>query len=74
MLPGMTDTPLLTVAALARRLSLPPSWLAEEAEAGRIPSLLIGRRRRYDLATVQRVLLDRAGKVPPARKAVRHGR
>ena len=60
MLLGMTDLSLLTVVALARRLGLSAAWLKDEAEAGRIPSLRIGRSLRFNAVAVERALVARA--------------
>jgi excisionase family DNA binding protein len=60
MLSSMTDSNLLTVAALARRLGLSATWLKNEAEAGRVPSLRMGRSLRFNAMAVERALLSRA--------------
>lgn len=53
-------TKLLTLPRLARSLRLPVAWLRAEADAGRIPCLRIGRKRRFSLEAVERALLERA--------------
>lgn len=58
---GMNHSPqLLTLAELATYLRLPRLWLRDEAIAGRIPSLRIGRRLRFDASAVEAALLRRA--------------
>lgn len=50
----------LPIAHVARALRVPVAWLRAEAEAGRIPYLRAGRAMLCDLATVQRILWERA--------------
>ena len=45
---------------LSRLLKLPATWLKEEADAGRIPCLRVGRARLFDPAAVQQTLRRRA--------------
>lgn len=51
---------LLSLSVVANRLRVPATWLAEEAEAGRVPSLNAGGRLLFDLKAVEAVLLERA--------------
>ena len=51
---------LVTLAVLARRLSLSVAWLKAEAEAGRVPHLKAGRRRLFNVDAVRDCLLKRA--------------
>ena len=51
---------LLTLHRLAANLKLPRSWLREEARAGRIPCLKVGRKLLFNLSTVEAVLAERA--------------
>lgn len=44
--------PLLTVEEIAAHLSVPKSWVYAHAATGRIPSVLVGRYRRFDLRRV----------------------
>jgi excisionase family DNA binding protein len=53
-------TSLLTLLELARRLRLPRLWLRDEALAGRIPYLRVGRRLRFDAQAVEETLRRRA--------------
>ena len=51
---------LTNLAGLARRLNLPKSWLENEAREGRIPCLVVGRRRLFNPEAVERTLAERA--------------
>ena len=51
---------LLTLHRLATHLRLPRQWLRQEALAGRLPCLRVGRKLLFNLATVQTVLAERA--------------
>lgn len=62
---------LLSLPALAEALKLPESWLKGEADAGRIPHLRIGKRYRFNRATVVAVLAQRAA---ANRSGVNHAR
>lgn len=48
------------LSVLASQLALPEKWLKAEADAGRIPHLLVCGRRRFHVATVRSALLRRA--------------
>jgi excisionase family DNA binding protein len=41
------STRLLTAAEVASLLSVPKSWVYEQSRAGRIPTVCLGRYRRY---------------------------
>jgi excisionase family DNA binding protein len=43
---------LLTAEQVAERLSVPTSWVRQETRAGRMPSLELGRYRRYEWEAV----------------------
>ena len=45
---------------LSQQLGLSPAWLKAEANAGRIPHLVVGRRRLFHLEQVEEILLQRA--------------
>ena len=65
MFGAMDDNGLQTIRMLARRYrgyGISLSWLKAEAEAGRIPCLRVGRRLLFNPATVDRILLVRAGR------------
>ena len=51
---------LLALRPLAKALGVPASWLRAEALAGRIPSLRVGRRLRFNAQAVEQALLRRA--------------
>ena len=59
---------LVDIRGLGRRLRLPVTWLRGEANAGRIPSLLIGRKRRFSFNAVADVLARRAAQQEPSGK------
>jgi excisionase family DNA binding protein len=53
---------LLNAGEVAKRLSVPESWVRAETRAGRMPHLELGRYRRYDWQAVVEWLEDqRAG-------------
>jgi excisionase family DNA binding protein len=41
------DEPLLTVAEVARMYSVPRSWVYQRAERGDLPSVRLGKCRRF---------------------------
>jgi hypothetical protein len=55
-----TQSKLLPVGPMARRLRVPVRWLRAEAEAGRIPHVQAERALLFDAETVEAVLLERA--------------
>ncbi|GAA4929110.1 hypothetical protein GCM10023224_05690 [Streptomonospora halophila] len=64
---------LLTDADVAQRLGVGERWVAEEAKAGRIPYIKLGRTRRYKPEHVEQILADReqkprADESPPPKK------
>ncbi|MHC4365194.1 MAG: DNA-binding protein [Planctomycetota bacterium] len=58
----MKDKKLSNLFGLARELHLPVSWLKDEALAGRIPCLKIGRRLRFNKKAVENALAELAAK------------
>ena len=56
----ITQSRLLPVGAMARRLRVPVKWLREEAETGRVPCLMAGKAILFDPEAVECVLLERA--------------
>ena len=58
--PPLTRSPLLPLASMARRLSVPSRWLRAEAEAGRIPHLKADTQLLFDPEAVEALLLERA--------------
>lgn len=59
-LEGVADKPFVTLADLAISTGLPIKWLKAEAEAGRIPFLLVGKRKVFNPARVERALAERS--------------
>lgn len=57
----MSITKPLGVRATAKAVGVPATWLRAQAEAGRVPSLVIGRRRLFNVAAVRREVLRLAG-------------
>jgi len=52
---------LISLPILARHLRVSQTWLRQEAEAGRIPSLPAGRGRYlFSRSAVEKVLAERA--------------
>jgi hypothetical protein len=51
---------LVSLNRLAAELHLPRNWLKQEAQAGRLPCLRVGRRLLFNVAAVEQVLADRA--------------
>lgn len=54
----MDKAPPLPLGACARRLRVPPRWLREQADAGRIPHLRAGSQYLFDPATAERWLQE----------------
>ncbi len=52
----------ITLNHLAAELKLPKEWLHQEAIAGRLPCLRIGRKLLFNLSAVNQALADRAAK------------
>ena len=48
--------PLLTVQDVARRLNVPVSWVYAHAESKELPSLKIGRYRRFRVVDLDEYL------------------
>ena len=44
----------------AATLGVPTAWLKREADEKRVPCLLVGRRRMFDIEAVERSLTERA--------------
>lgn len=62
----MPQTPI-GIAELSRKLHLPAGWIKDEAMAGRLPHLKVGRRLIFEEQAVRTELARRA-----AREGVRH--
>jgi excisionase family DNA binding protein len=46
--------PLLTAAEVATLLGVPKSWVYEQSRKGRIPTVTLGRYRRYRVEAISR--------------------
>ncbi len=44
---------LLTAADVARLLEVPTSWVYEQARQGRIPTVMLGRYRRFRAEAIE---------------------
>jgi hypothetical protein len=53
------------LADAARLLRIPPAWLREEAEAGRLPHLRAGKAILFDINLIESLLLERARQPVP---------
>lgn len=62
---------LLSLAHMARALSLPQKWLKAEVEAGRLPALRAGTRLLFSRAAVEQALLERAKQPDSAKESAR---
>ena len=49
---------LLTAADVAELLGVTPSWVYEQSRAGRIPTVKLGRYRRYRLEAIEAWLAE----------------
>jgi excisionase family DNA binding protein len=49
---GTTDS-LMTAREVARLLGVPTSWVYEQSRLGRIPTVTLGRYRRYRLQAIE---------------------
>ena len=55
---------LTNIVGLSVALRLSQSWLADEADAGRIPFLRAGRQRLFNVNAVREALAKRAAEFP----------
>jgi len=60
------DGQFATLDALSAMLRLPRSWLRDQADAGTIPSLMVGHRRLFDPVAVRAALSDQTHRAVPA--------
>jgi excisionase family DNA binding protein len=49
---------------MAERLGVPIRWLFEQAKAGHVPCLRVGKGFRFNPEAVEQALLERARQVP----------
>jgi excisionase family DNA binding protein len=57
--PDRDRSPLLTAGEVGELLGVPASWVYEQSRRGRIPTVTLGRYRRYRLAAIQRWVAER---------------
>ena len=50
--------PLLTAGDVAELLGVPKSWVYEQSRAGRIPTVTLGRYRRYRRESIEHWLSE----------------
>ncbi len=69
--PQRMDGSLLTATQVAELLGVPTSWVYEQSRAGRIPTVTLGRYRRYRREAIEEWLkeLEAAGSKNGARAA-----
>jgi excisionase family DNA binding protein len=60
---------LLTAAEVATLLGVPLSWVRDQSRRGRIPTVTLGRYRRYRLEAIEAWIeeLEAGKRTPPAR-------
>jgi excisionase family DNA binding protein len=50
---SLTANALLTASDVATLLGVPKTWVYEQSRLGRIPTVTLGRYKRYRLAAIQ---------------------
>jgi len=63
---------LLPLFRLARRVGLPQNWLREQADAGVIPCLKVGRRYLFEVTAAEEALAKLAAKTRQEAADERH--
>jgi len=56
-----SEAGLISLPEMAERLGVPPLWLREQSEAGRVPCLRVGRKLMFHSQTAQTAVLAMAG-------------
>ena len=51
---GIVSGSLLNADQVARKLGVPKTWVYEQSRKGRIPTVTLGRYRRYREETIER--------------------
>jgi excisionase family DNA binding protein len=51
-------SPLLTASDVAKLLGVPTSWVYEQSRTGRIPTVTLGRYRRYRREAIEAWLVE----------------
>jgi hypothetical protein len=59
-----TAPPLLNLAEMSRAIGVTAAWLRSEAEGGRVPCLAAGKTFLFCPPAVERVLAERAARLP----------
>ena len=54
----MTDDKLLSVEDVAELLGVKASWVYAESRAGRLPTVMVGRYRRFRRSSVEQWVSD----------------
>lgn len=54
----MTPTVLLTAKEVGEILGVPPSWVYEQSRLGRIPTVTLGRYKRYRREAIEEWLTE----------------
>ena len=72
MIPTHMSQSLLTASDVARILGVPTSWVYEQSRRGRIPTVTLGRYRRYRREAIDDWLreIENPGSTATARRAV----
>lgn len=55
---GFSGRQLLTAGQVAELLGVPPTWVYEQSRAGRIPTVTLGRYRRYRREAIEAWLVE----------------
>lgn len=55
---------LMTAAEVAELLGVPVSWVYEQSRRGRVPTVTLGRYRRYRLEAIEAWLEELEGRAP----------
>ena len=56
-----SEAALISLPEMADRLGVPPLWLKEQAEAGRVPHLKVGRKLMFHHDSAEAAVLAMAG-------------
>ena len=62
-------TSLMTADEVADMLGMTPGWVYEQSRQGRIPTVTLGRYRRYRRAAIESWLRDMESSPPQRRSA-----
>ena len=57
-------TSLITAGEVARLLSVPTTWIYEQSRLGRIPTVTLGRYRRYRRDAIEAWIREREALTP----------